>query len=92
MRTALKTLVLIFAAASIAEGGPLPNGWSISAYNGHSITFSCYGEYGCSLDASEKLLIETEAKRICGRRKTAEFAGAWTQYSARNVLYLCLTD
>ena len=92
MRTALKTLVLIFAAASIAKGEPLPNGWSIRAYNGHSITFACYDEYGCRLDASEHLLIETEAKRICGKRKAAEFGGAWKQYNASNVLYLCLTD
>ena len=90
MRTVLNAFVLIFAVTSVAKGGPLPVFWSVSAYNGYSVTFSCYEKYVCRPDASESRLIQTEAQRICGRKKVAELAGAWEQYGASNMLYLCL--
>ena len=92
MRTTLKALALILLASGVANSGPLPTWWSVSAYNGYSVTFSCYSEWSCGTDASEDWQMQTEAQRICGRKKSAEFASAWSQYGASNRLFLCLSD
>lgn len=91
MRTTLMAIALTLLTSNLAKGGPLPVLWSVSAYNGYSVTFTCYYEY-CSTDWSEDRQMQTEAQRICGRKKSAELAGAWTQYGASNRLYLCLSE
>ncbi len=63
--------------------------YQVSAYNGYSVTITCYFEY-CSRDTADELLLLTEAQRICGRDKKAEFVGAHRQYGVSELLYLCL--
>lgn len=89
--------ILVVMVATGAYAARLPEDYHISAYNGYSITFSCYYEEPgmmlfCAPGAAELLQIQKEAERICGRGKTAELGGSWSQYGATNLLFLCLPN
>ncbi len=92
-----KLAFVLFAsclAASSARGGELPPFYQVSAYNGYSVTITCFSEYGynCELSLVQARLLIEEAQRICGKGRTAELAGSFRQYGLLDSLFLCLAD